>query len=112
MDYVTRPGARVFPGDGTCDAPGPRAGPGGFSEGLTRAPGRARALPFLIINRAGPGGYPAAARPGRCPCLCCVRGLGVEEVVDLEVRIEVKVATRARGAGGGRLQANELAAAI
>ena len=69
MDYVTRPGARVIPGDGTCDAPGPRAGPGGFSEGLTRAPGRARALPFYIINRAGPGGYPGAARPGRCPCL-------------------------------------------
>ena len=34
------------------------------------------------------------------------RGLGAERVVVLEVRIGV--ATRARGAGGGRLQANEL----
>ena len=35
-----------------------------------------------------------------------VWGLGVEEVVVLEVRIGV--ATRTNGAGGGRLQANEL----
>ena len=39
-----------------------------------------------------------------------VRGLGVEEVAVLEVRIVV--ATRTRGAGGGRLQASKLGAAI
>ena len=39
-----------------------------------------------------------------------VRGLGVEEVVILEVRIGV--ATHTCGTGGRRLQANELAAAI
>ena len=39
-----------------------------------------------------------------------VRGLGVEEVLVLKVRIGV--ATRTRGASGERLQANELAAAI
>ena len=39
-----------------------------------------------------------------------VRGLGVEEVVVLEIRIGV--ATHTCGAGGGRLQADELAAAI
>ena len=39
-----------------------------------------------------------------------VRGLGVEEVIVLEVRIGV--ATSTCGAGGGRLQADELAAAI
>ena len=38
------------------------------------------------------------------------RGLGVEEVAVLGVR--TRVATRTLGAGGGRLQANELAAAI
>ena len=35
---------------------------------------------------------------------------GVKEVAILKV--EIGVATRARGAGGGRLQANELAAAV
>ena len=39
-----------------------------------------------------------------------VRKLGVEEVVVLEVGIGV--ATRARGAGGGRLKANVLAAPV
>ena len=39
-----------------------------------------------------------------------VRGLGVEEVALLEVRI--RVATHTCGTGGGRLQADELAAAI
>ena len=39
-----------------------------------------------------------------------VRRLGVKEDVVFEVGI--RVATRARGAGGGRLQANELAAAV
>ena len=39
-----------------------------------------------------------------------VRELGVGEFVVLEVR--TGVATRARGAGGRRLQANELAAAV
>jgi hypothetical protein len=62
VDNVTRPGARVFPGDGTCDAPGPRAGPSGFSEGLTRAPGRAQALPFFY-NKPGRAGR----LPGCCP---------------------------------------------
>ena len=37
-----------------------------------------------------------------------IRGLGVEEVAVLEVRIGV--ATRTRGEGCGRLQVNELAA--
>ena len=39
-----------------------------------------------------------------------VRGLGVEEVVILKARI--RVATHTCGTGGGRLQADELAAAI
>jgi len=39
-----------------------------------------------------------------------VRGLGLEEVVVLEVR--TGVAIRARGAGGGRLQADKLAAPV
>jgi len=39
-----------------------------------------------------------------------VRGLDVEEVLVLEDR--TGVATRALGAGGWRLQANELAAAV
>ena len=39
-----------------------------------------------------------------------VRGMGVEEAVVLEVRIGVP--THARGAGGGRLKANELAAPV
>ena len=39
-----------------------------------------------------------------------VRGLGVEWVVVLKVRI--RVATRARCAGSGRLQANEVAAPV
>jgi len=39
-----------------------------------------------------------------------VRGLGVEKAAVLKVR--TGVATRARGAGGGRLQANELAAPV
>ena len=39
-----------------------------------------------------------------------VRGLGVEEVAVFEVRIGV--ATRTRGAGGGRLKAIELAASV
>jgi len=39
-----------------------------------------------------------------------VRGLGVEQAVVLE--FQIGVAPRARGAGGGRLQANELAAPV
>ena len=60
MDNVTRPGARVFPGDGTCDAPGPRAGPGGFILDPTRPPGRARAHAAQCTR---PGRvHPASAR--------------------------------------------------